>query len=129
VYGVRTGRRGSCGAEEISYGSSPISWSRGTRCEDRQPNFRDGRLLGRVRGAGLADVRSRAAWCAAASLIQDPATHVLDGIEERMAVFVGSPLTAKLFLALAACLTDWLYDSGKIPEDQNAAIASTIVLI
>jgi hypothetical protein len=96
----------------MSDASSPISWSRGTRCEDRQPNSRDGRIPGRVRGAGLANL----------------GTHVLDGIED-VAVFVNSPLTAKLFLALAACPTDWLYDSGKIPEDQNAAIASTIVTI
>jgi len=34
-----------------------------------------------------------------ASLIQDPAAHVLDGIDEETAVFVNSPLTAEQFRA------------------------------
>jgi pyruvate ferredoxin oxidoreductase gamma subunit len=43
-----------------------------------------------------------------ASLIHDPAAHVLDGIDERTAVFVNSPLTAEQLGAqasLSGCLT------------------------
>lgn len=56
MYGLRTGRGGSCGAEEIADANGPLSWLRGTGRQDRQPDSWDRRLSRGISSAGLADL-------------------------------------------------------------------------